>query len=391
MLIAFVNFTGLRPSGSWPETAASMVRGLKELGHEVVVIEPSVSRSTLYLHARKAMYKVVGQEFHAERHQSIAKELALSVEKQLVSFQRTPDLILSSSSLPMAYLRTSIPTAFWTDATFSGMLGFYDEFSNLSSETIASGKEVEDLALARCDHAIYSSKWAADSAIEQHRADPAKVHVVPFGPNFASAPALETVIDNIGKRDRQICKMVFIGYDWDRKQGELVVRVQQQLERLGVPAELYIIGSEPKLDRTHRRIHVLGTLKKNTPADHERLNQILGSAHFLVVPSIAECYGMVYAEASAHGVPSVACDVGGVSSVVTPGRNGLLFPTDVSADIMAQRIADIWSNEAVYRALAHSSRKEFDNKLNWNAGISSLVDMLGITDAADRASVANRA
>ncbi len=246
MLIAFVNFTGLRPSGSWPETAASMVRGLKELGHEVVVIEPSVSRSTLYLHARKAMYKVVGQEFHAERHQSIAKELALSVEKQLVSFQRTPDLILSSSSLPMAYLRTSIPTAFWTDATFSGMLGFYDEFSNLSSETIASGKEVEDLALARCDHAIYSSKWAADSAIEQHRADPAKVHVVPFGPNFASAPALETVIDNIGKRDRQICKMVFIGYDWDRKQGELVVRVQQQLERLGVPAELYIIGSEPK-------------------------------------------------------------------------------------------------------------------------------------------------
>lgn len=385
MLIAFVNFTGLRPSGSWTETAASMVRGLKEQGHEVVVIEPSVSRSTLYLHARKAMYKVVGQEFHAERHQSIAKELALSVEKQLVSFKRTPDLILSSSSLPMAYLRTSIRTAFWTDATFSGMLGFYDEFSNLSSETISSGKEVEDLALARCDHAIYSSQWAADSAIAQHRANPAKVHVVPFGPNFENAPTLESVVDNIGNRSRQICKMVFIGYDWDRKQGELVVRVQQHLESLGVPAELYIIGSEPKLDRTHRRIHVLGTLQKDTPADHERLTGILSSAHFLVVPSIAECYGMVYAEASAYGVPSVACDVGGVSSVVTPGRNGLLFPADVAAETMAQRIADIWSNDAVYRALAHSSRKEFDNKLNWSTAISSLVDMLGVTAVANRA------
>lgn len=385
MLIAFVNFTGLRPSGSWTETAASMVRGLKELGHEVVVIQPTVSRSTLYLHARKAMYKVVGQEFHAERHQSIAKELALSTERQLESLKRTPDLILSSSTLPMAYLRTSIRTAFWTDATFSGMLGFYAEFSNLSSETISSGKEVEDLALARCDHAIFSSQWAADSAIAQHRADPAKTHVVPFGPNLEKAPALETVVESIGNRSRQVCKLVFIGYDWERKQGELVVRVQQHLENLGVPTELIIIGSEPKLERTHRRIHVLGTLKKNTPADHQRLNGILSSAHFLVVPSIAECYGMVYAEASAYGVPSVACDVGGVSSVVTPGRNGLLFPADVAAETMAQRIADVWSNAAMYRALAHSSRKEFDNKLNWCTAISSLVEMLGVTALANRA------
>lgn len=385
MLIAFVNFTGLRPSGSWTETAASMVRGLKELGHEVVVIQPTVSRSTLYLHARKAMYKVVGQEFHAERHQSIAKELALSTERQLESLKRTPDLILSSSTLPMAYLRTSIRTAFWTDATFSGMLGFYAEFSNLSSETISSGKEVEDLALARCDHAIFSSQWAADSAIAQHRADPAKTHVVPFGPNLEKAPALETVVESIGNRSRQVCKLVFIGYDWERKQGELVVRVQQHLENLGVPTELFIIGSEPKLERTHRRIHVLGTLKKNTPADHQRLNGILSSAHFLVVPSIAECYGMVYAEASAYGVPSVACDVGGVSSVVTPGRNGLLFPADVAAETMAQRIADVWSNAAMYRALAHSSRKEFDNKLNWCTAISSLVEMLGVTALANRA------
>lgn len=385
MLIAFVNFIGLRPSGSWTETAASMVRGLRELGHEVVVIQPTVSRSTLYLHARKAMYKVVGQEFHAERHQSIAKELALSTERQLESLKRTPDLILSSSTLPMAYLRTSIRTAFWTDATFSGMLGFYPEFSNLSSETISSGKEVEDLALARCDHAIFSSQWAADSAIAQHRADPAKTHVVPFGPNFEKAPAPETVVESIGNRSRQVCKLVFIGYDWERKQGELVVRVQQHLENLGVPTELFIIGSEPKLERTHRRIHVLGTLKKDTPADHQRLNGILSSAHFLVVPSIAECYGMVYAEASAYGVPSVACDVGGVSSVVTPGRNGLLFPADVAAETMAQRIADVWSNDAMYRALAHSSRKEFDNKLNWSTAISSLVEMLGVTALANSA------
>lgn len=385
MRIAFINFTGLRPSGSWPETAASMVRGLREKGHEVDVIEPSVARSTLYLHARKAMYMVMGQQFHTERQQSIAQELARSVERQLAELSCAPDMILSSSSLPMAYLRTSIPTAFWTDATFASMLGFYDEFSKLSGETIRSGTEVENLALARCDSAVYSSSWAADSAVKDHRGDPAKVHVVPFGPNLARTPTAESVARSIARRSRRTCKLVYIGYDWERKQGDLVVRVQQNLEQRGIPTELVIIGCEPKLDRQHRRIMVLGQLSKRSAADHERLVETLSNAHFLVVPSKAECYGMVYAEASAYGLPSVACDVGGVSTVVSHGRNGLLFPVDVQAGTIADRIADTWSSEPTYRALAHSSRKEFEERLDWSRCIDELLLVLGHKDLAQTA------
>lgn len=377
MRIAFVNFTGLRPSGSWPETAASMVRGLRGQGHEVAVIEPSVSRSTLYLHARKAMYKVMGQQFHAERHQSIAQELARSVEQQLAAMDHTPDLVLSSSSLPMAYLRTTIPTAFWTDATFASMLGFYQEFSNLSNETIRSGMEVEDLALARCDSAIYSSSWAANSAIMHHRGDPFKVHVVPFGPNLSSPPDQHVVALAIAQRSRQTCRLVYIGYDWERKQGDLVVRVQQQLEFAGIPTELTIIGCEPKLAKQHRRVSVLGLLDKNSPADSARLADALNNSHFLVVPSVAECYGMVYAEASAYGLPSIACDVGGASTVVANGRNGFLFPAEVDAGVIAQRIQSVWSNEPAYRALAHASRREFDDRLDWARCIEQLLGVFG--------------
>lgn len=377
MRFAFVNFTGLRPSGSWPETAASMVRGLRGQGHLVEVIEPVVSRSSLYLHARKAMYKVVGQQFHAERQQGIAQELALSVEKQLAALDFEPDLVLSSSSLPMAYLRTSIPTAFWTDATFGSMMGFYEEFSSLSSETVRSGMEVENLALARCDSAIYSSSWAADSAIHHHRGDPAKVHVVPFGPNLAATPTTDAVVKAIGERNRQVCKLVYIGYDWERKQGHLVVQVQQEMERRGIATELTIVGCEPRLDKTHRRIRVLGLLDKGSAADMERLGQLLSDSHFLVVPSLAECYGMVYAEASAYGLPSVACDVGGVSTVVAHGRNGVLFPSNASAIEIADSVAGWWSNEPAYRALAHSSRKEFEDRLDWSRCIDQLLEVIG--------------
>jgi glycosyltransferase involved in cell wall biosynthesis len=354
-----------------------MLRGLREQGHEVATIEPTVSRSSLYLHARKAMYRMVGQQFHAERQRSIAQELAHSAETQLAMLGSPPDLILSSSSLPMAYLRTDLPTAFWTDATFASMLGFYQEFNHLSSETIQSGMELENQAIARCDHAIYSSDWAARSAIKDHRGDPRKVHVVPFGPNLVNAPSTASVLDAITKRERRTCKLVFIGYDWERKQGGLVVQVQQRMERMGIPTELSIIGCTPKLEREHRRVRTLGLLDKNSPVDKELLLTTLSQSHFLVVPSLAECYGMVYAEASAYGLPSVACAVGGVSTVVREGRNGLLFPPNVDGQHMAERIGSIWSDEVAYATLARSARRDFEERLNWSNCIEHLVSTIG--------------
>jgi glycosyltransferase involved in cell wall biosynthesis len=356
-----------------------MLRGLREQGHDVVTIEPTVSRSSLYLHARKAMYRVVGQHFHAERQRSIAHELSRSVEAQLALLDSPPDLILSSSSLPMAYLRTDIPTAFWTDATFASMLGFYGEFSNLSSETIQSGMEVENQAIARCDHAIYSSEWAAKSAIADHRGDPRKVHVVPFGPNLDHAPSTTSVLNAITARDRRTCKLLFIGYDWERKQGDLVVQVHEHMEQMGIATELSIIGCTPKLEREHRRIRTIGLLDKDSSSDKELLLKTFSQSHFLVVPSQAECYGMVYAEASAYGIPSVACSVGGVPTVVHDGRNGLLFPPTVDAQRMAERIGAVWSDEMAYGTLARSARKDFEERLNWSRSIDRLLSAVGET------------
>ncbi len=358
-----------------------MMRALVADGHEVVPIIPAISRSTIYLHARKAMYRAVGQHFHAERQKSIAQELALSVDQQLRTLPFEPDLVLGSSSLPMAYLRTTLPTAFWTDATFASMLHFYDEFSHLSNETIRSGMEVEERALARCDHAFYSSAWAARSAVKDHGADPRKTHVVPFGPNLDHEPRRDEVLDAIEERSRKICKLLFVGYDWTRKQGELVVRVQRLLEGMGVPAELIIIGCEPEIEQRHRRVRVVGKLDKNTPEDLGLLQHAFLTSHFLMVPSLAECYGMVYAEASAYGSPSIACNVGGVEAVVSHGRNGLLFEPGVDALLVAEHIAAIWKDEAAYRAMARAARDEFDDRLNWGSGIASLTRKLTVKKA----------
>ncbi|WP_137463714.1 glycosyltransferase, partial [Escherichia coli] len=45
----------------------------------------------------------------------------------------------------------------------------------------------------------------------------------------------------------------------------------------------------------------------------------------LLLPTIADCYGMVFCEAAAFGLPVVATDTGGVSSIVINERTGILI------------------------------------------------------------------
>jgi glycosyltransferase involved in cell wall biosynthesis len=68
------------------------------------------------------------------------------------------------------------------------------------------------------------------------------------------------------------------------------------------------------------------------PLTHRGVSAAYDAADLLVVPSRSESYGMVVAEALAHGIPVVASSVGGVPEALGPApagaRPGLLVPPD---------------------------------------------------------------
>ncbi len=372
--IAFITFTGLQSVGSWPATAASMVRALEEAGHTVIRIKPTGSNTPFIWKAIQGLYRMAGLRFQSERQEAVVRQLAASVSEQLQGLK--PDLLLSSSSLPLPFIKVDCPLAFWTDATFSGMLGFYDEFAKLSKITVRNGLHFETLALGRADMAIYSSEWAASSAIADHGADPSKVFVIPFGPNLSNPPSRESVLQSIATRSRTECRLLFMGYDWDRKQGPLVLATHRELLRRGINSHFTIVGCEPDLGKDRKGISVLGLIDKNDPAQIKKLQEVMGRTHFLVVPSKAECFGMVYAEASAYGIPSIGCDVGGVSTAVRAGHNGMLFPVDVDPALVADHIQSTWSDGDVYTQAATMAREYFEECLNWPTAVERLSALM---------------
>ncbi len=93
----------------------------------------------------------------------------------------------------------------------------------------------------------------------------------------------------------------------------------------------------------------------------EELSAIYDRADIFALTSInhgtsIEGFGLVYLEASAHGLPIVAHDVGGVSEAVLDGQTGLLVPPDRPAQLAAA-FEKLIHDEGLRRRLGAAGRE----------------------------------
>ena len=98
----------------------------------------------------------------------------------------------------------------------------------------------------------------------------------------------------------------------------------------------------------------------------EQLARLFEESDYLLLPTRSECYGMVFCEASAYGVPSITTDTGGVAGVVVEGSNGFLLPEEARGDRYAKVIAGLEGDESRYKQLCLSSRREYETRVNWD-------------------------
>jgi glycosyltransferase involved in cell wall biosynthesis len=121
---------------------------------------------------------------------------------------------------------------------------------------------------------------------------------------------------------------------------------------------------------------VIPFLNKNTQKGMRRISKLLLESHFLLLPTRAEAFGIVFCEASAYGLPSISTDTGGVSGVVSEGRNGYLLPHSASGKEYADVIASCFSDNSRYEQLRRTSREEYESRLNWDAWGRAAAEVL---------------
>jgi glycosyltransferase involved in cell wall biosynthesis len=124
-----------------------------------------------------------------------------------------------------------------------------------------------------------------------------------------------------------------------------------------------------------------GPLRKQVPGalgfvPHDELLRLYERAAVVACPSRREGFGVVCAEAMAHGRPVVATAVGGLRDLVVDGETGLLVPSRDPGALRAalERLLD---DPELRRQLGAAARERARSELSWERFLRATVAAYG--------------
>jgi glycosyltransferase involved in cell wall biosynthesis len=365
--VAYVSYYDPMDITKWSGTGYHMHKAMSEAGAEITLVGPL---KNLYNPLNVLKYlcnsKIHGYKDHPQRDKGFLRYYARQVERQVAKLD--VDMVVGPGGLPLAYANLKVPSVVWTDATFASLVDYYDAFTNVSPRSVRDGHAGEKALFSCCYRAMFSSQWAADSAVECYGYDPAKVEVVSLGANVPYERSLEEIRQVIEARSRDTLRLLFLGVQWLRKGGDTALAVGEELHRRGLPVRLELVGAPPPEGTVLPEwAESLGFIKKSTEEGMRHIGRLLDESHFMILPTRADCTPIVFNEASSAGLPVMTTRTGGVPSVVFEGVNGRLFDLGANPKVWADSIESLWNDREAYNALCLAAWKDYGDRLNWRA------------------------
>lgn len=203
-----------------------------------------------------------------------------------------------------------------------------------------------------CKGIFTMGNWCAEDFINHTGIPAEKVHPVGGGINIS-----EKEIDNSFKSGN---KFLFVGKEFDRKNGPLVVEAFKILnQNNNGKYELYIAGPKewPLSIDIPEGVHFLG--RKN----QDELSKYYNLCDVFVMPSIFEAYGIVFAEALIYGLPVIARNAFSMCDFITHGENGYLLNANSAFEL--SELMDMAINNEGMRSKVIQDKEKYLLKYSW--------------------------
>jgi glycogen synthase len=342
-------------AATWSGTPAGVARGLRAHGAEVAGVDATPPRGV-----REAALAV-----SAVRRRSRIDAWYTPEQHRLRSLVAARRLGPADGVVVMGAefgLPAGVRYVTLSDLTLAQARATHPVFSRLSDPVFAGferrQREIYGAAVACCT----ASHWTAASLVEDHGVPAGKVHVVGLGPNH------EPPAGAAGDTPR----FLFVGREWERKHGPLLLRAFARLRDEIPGARLDLVGGHPPLSAPGVTGH--GSLRLDRPGEAARVSALFAEATCFVMPSEVEPFGLAYIEAAHAGVPSIATSVGGAGTIVAEGTGLLVPPGDEGALLAALRTL---ADPAVARRMGEAAR-ERSRLFAWELVGARLLRALGL-------------
>ena len=347
---------------SWSGTPFNILKTLEKNFDRVTVISSPVPERTWL---DSVLRLILGRERYPLWMTSTALKAYGKRLDEAVQHVR-PDAILSISSQHLIYAKVhGIPTFMISDAPWITYKEAYRDFEKLPLLAKHYAR-LEALATKKLTGVMYPTPWACEEAEIKFGMPTQKIKQMPFGANSHFPGSDAQIFSRIEHKKLGQLNFLFIGKDWERKGGPLALAIVKDINARGYKTVLQIIGCTPAIPSDSlKQVQVLGYLSPDNTEDCGKMANAFAQADFLLVPSQAECFGLVFAEAQSYGLPCISLTSYGIPGVVEHKNTGLLFEPFVSAKSIADEIFEVVETPNRYVEMATAARLKFTNDLNW--------------------------
>jgi glycosyltransferase involved in cell wall biosynthesis len=307
-----------------------------------------------------------------------ARQIQHTLDKELARLcERTSVDVLFGVCISevLASFETDIPVVYYSDMT--ARIGNV-EYPKMAQQSRARKEErdrMEGVAIARSAHAAFPSAQARDFAINDYGMSPRRAHIVLMGANATAATAGGDLPERAmpGRSGLEMCIVVS---DPIRKRLDLTIDVTNRLRSMGYEATLTMVGDPTPRAIDEPHVRCMGRLSQASAEDRRTYARTLAASHLMLLPSVAEAFGVSVCDAAHFGVPSVVSDVGGLPTAVQHDQTGLVMPDGASADDYAKAIDALVSEPERYRRMCDAARERALGELNWPAWAKQITELL---------------
>ena len=348
---------------SWSGTPHNILKSLENNFDQVSVLSSQVPKRNLFGAAFRWIFG--RKKYPLWMTNAALKAYAKRLDETIK--EKQPDAVLCISSQHLIYAKElALPVFMISDAPW---IAYKEAYKNYEELPLLSNKyaKQEAAVAGKISGVIYPTPWACQEAEIRFGINKNKIKMIPFGANSFCHDSDEQVFHRISQRSLETFNFLFIGKDWDRKGGPLALAITKKINERGIKATLHIIGCNPFIpDENKHQVQIHGYL---SPSDHEDRIKIVNAfthADLFLVPSNAECFGLVFAEAQSYGLPCISLDSHGIPGVVEHKKTGLLYESSTTVTFIAEEIIELLKNRTDYINMATAARMKFNNELNWD-------------------------
>ena len=348
---------------SWSGSSRSLVRALRSLGHQVIGTDVSAgqlgtwadaARSWVPSRRRWAARYHLGPAGFARRTRHARAALAQHARQFDVALQ----------------IGATFDALSWSDRP--GFV-YSDANASLASRDAPAGdvamlRPAEREAVLARERAVYlranavlaMSEYLRRSFIADFGVPANSVETVYAGPNFDldAIPPLNATRDGSPT-------ILFVGKQWERKGGPLVLAAFQGVRGAIPDARLVIVGCTPPIPSDAAEgVEIVGRVTKTSENGQTTLSELYRRADVFCMPSLFEPFGVVFIEAMLHGVPCIGSDRCAIPEIISHGETGWVVPLNDVATLRDRLIGALSRSEAL-AAMRHRCRERALRVFTW--------------------------